>query len=172
MLNKKSLVLTLKGDDMTLEMERLSKDVDYDFSKVFGEATKALKDKVTGVWILKEQYKMENGEKVVSELTGKDYMTAFNPDGKYVIDIRGLRDVEQEASKELNIPPQYRMKASDFFEASQMMSWKIVGNNIHIVPTKAIPGVPTIVKSIDFEDHKMILKDNSHGWIEVYERKD
>jgi hypothetical protein len=171
-LDKKILTLTLKAENRTVEMERVSKDLNYDFSKVFGEVTKALKDKVTGVWILKEGYKIENGEKVISESTGKDYMTAFNHDGKQVIDIRGLRDAEQQAAKEINIPAQYRMKASDFFEASQMMSWKIVGNNIHIFPTKAIPGVPTIVKSVEFEDEKMILKSTEFGWIEVYERKD
>ncbi len=171
-LHKKSLTLTLKGSDKTVEMERLSKDLDYDFSKVFGEATKALKDKITDVWILKEKYKIENGEKVISNETGKDYMYAFNPDGKYVVDVRGLRDAEQEATKKINIPPQYRMTASDLFEASQMRSWKIVGNNIHIYPTKAIPGVPSLVKSVEFDNEKMILKSTEHGWVEVYERKD
>lgn len=170
-LDKKLLTLTLKGENKTLEMDMVSKDLNYDFSKVFGEATNALKEKITGVWILKEQYKMENGEKVISELTGKDYMTAFNPDGKNVVDIRGLRDVEREAAKKINIPQEYRLKASDFFEMSQMMSWKVVGNNIHTYPTKAIPGIPAIVKSVEFEEEKMILKESNYGWIEVYERK-
>jgi hypothetical protein len=85
-------------------MERLSKDLEYDFSKVFGEATNALKDKITDVWILKEKYKIENGEKVFSVENGKDYMYAFNPDGKYVVDVRGLRDAEQEAAKKNKYP--------------------------------------------------------------------
>jgi hypothetical protein len=169
---KKILTLNLKAENKKLELEMVSKDLNYDFSKVFAEATNVLKNKIIGVWILKEQYKIENGEKVVSELTGKGYMTAFNPDGKQVIDIRGLRDAELEASKEINIPQEYRMKASDFFEASQMMSWKIVGNSIHTFPTKPIPNVPTIVRDIEFEGEKMILKDSNHGWIEVYVRKE
>jgi hypothetical protein len=64
------------------------------------------------------------------------------------------------------------MTASDLFEASQMMSWKIVGNNIHIYPTKPIPGAPTLVRSVEFDNEKMILKSTEHGWVEVYERKD
>lgn len=170
-LDKKLLTLTLKAENRSVEMERVSKDLNYDFSKVFGEATNALRDKIIGVWILKEQYKTENGEKVISELTGKDYMTAFNPDGKQVADVRGFRDAENKANKELNIPQHLRPKASDFFEMSQMMSWKIVGNNIHTFPTQAIPGVPTLIRSVEFENEKMILKSIEHGWIEVYERK-
>lgn len=170
-LANKSLTLTFKAENKTVKMERVSKDLNHDFSKVFGEATKELKDKVTGVWILKEQYKIENGEKTYSELTGKDYMTAFNPDGKQVADVRGFRDAENKANKELNIPQHLRPKASDFFEMSQMMSWKIVGNNIHVFPTQAIPGVPTLIRSVEFESEKMILKSIVHGWIEVYERK-
>ncbi len=170
-LAKKSLTLTLKAENKTLEMERVSKDLNYDFSKVFGEATKELKDKITGVWILKEKYKTENSEKVISELTGKDYMTAFNSDGKQVADVRGFRDAENKANKELKIPQHLRPKASDFFEMSQLMSWKIVGNNIHVFPTQAIPGVPTLIRSVEFENEKMILKSIEHGWIEVYERK-
>jgi hypothetical protein len=172
MLNKKSLVLTLKGDNRLVEMERLSKDLDYDFSKVFGEATKVLKDKVTGVWILKEQYKMENGEKVISDLVGKDYMTAFNSDGKYVMDLKYLRDMEQKKYRELNTPQEFRLKAADYFEMSQMMSWKLVGNDIHIYPTQPVSVNATLISSVDFEDDKMILKTKQQGWISIYLRKE
>jgi hypothetical protein len=170
--DKKLLILNLKAENRTVEMEMVSKDLNYDFSKVFAEATNDLKNKITGVWILKEQYKIENGEKVISELTGKDYMYAFNHDEKFVVDIRYLRDAEQKASKEINIPQEYRLKASDFFEMSQMMSWKVVGDNIHIYPTKPIPNVPNSVKMVEFGEEKMILKDSNHGWIEVYVRKE
>jgi hypothetical protein len=170
-LDKKLLTLNLKAVNRTVEMEIVSKDLNYDYSRVFGEASKELSDKITGIWILKEKYKIENGVKIDSEMTGKDYMTAFNPDGKYVVDIRGLRDAEQKASKEVFIPQEYRLKASDFFEMSQMMSWKVVGDRIHVFLTQAIAGVPTIILSVEFEQGKMILKDSNHGWIEVYEPK-
>lgn len=172
-ITKKSLTLTLKAENKTVEMERLSKDLNYDFSKVFGEATKELKDKVTGVWILKEQYKIENGEKAYSELTGKDYMTAFNPDGMYVLDVRGFRDADKEMAKEINSPAHLRLKASDYFEMSQMLSWKVVGRNIHISPRIAVPGFSEImtVYGVSFDDGRMILKNLEHGWIEIYEPK-
>jgi hypothetical protein len=165
--------LTLKAENRTLELEKISKDLNYDFSKVFGEATNALRDKIIGVWILKEQYKTENGEKVISELTGKDYMTAFNPDGKYIMDTKYIRDMEQKKDRELNTPTEFRLKATDYFEMSQMMSWKIVGNNIHIFPSQSVPGVPNLVQisSVEFENEKMILNSIEHGGIGVYERK-
>jgi hypothetical protein len=172
-LDNKSLILNLKAENRIVKMERVSKDLNYDFSKVFGEATKELKDKITGVWILKEHYKIENGEKDISEMTGKEYMTAFNPDGKYVMDIKFIRDMEQKKDRELNTPTEFRLKATDYFEMSQMMSWKIVGNNIHIFPSQSVPGVPNLVQisSVEFENEKMILKSIEHGWIGVYERK-
>lgn len=172
-LDKKLLILTLKAENKTVEMERVSKDLNYDFSKVFGEATNAVKDKIIGVWIKKERYKIENGEKVLSNETGKEYMTAFNPDGKYVMDIKYFRDAEQETNKKLNTPQQYRPKAADFFEMSQMLSWKVVGNTIHLFPRQTVPGMPNLllISSVEFEDEKMILKSIEHGWIEVYERK-
>ncbi|MFD2203641.1 hypothetical protein [Shivajiella indica] len=167
-LDKQMLSLVFVADGSEIQMKRLSKNLDYDLTKVFPDASGALREQIIGIWILKEQYKVENGEKVFSKLTGKDYMTAINPDGKYVLDIRGFRDAEEEA----NTPQQFRMKASDFYEMSQMFSWKLVGNSIHIFPTQPIPGVQTnLVRSIEFENEKMIFKDSSQGWIEVYERK-
>lgn len=172
MLNNKSLVLTLKGGNNRVEMERLSKDLNYDFSKVFGEATNALKEKITGVWIEKEIYKMENGEKIFSELTGKEYMRAFNEDGKQVLDIRGLRDMEHEANKKLNSPQHLRPKMADFVEMSQMMSWKVVGNDLHVYPSQPIPGAITLIYQVEFQDEKMILKSKQYDWISIYERKE
>jgi hypothetical protein len=171
-IDHKSLTLTLKAENRIVKMDRVSKDLNYDFSKVFGEATKVLKDKITGVWIEKEIYKMENGEKVYSELTGKDYMRAFNEDGKQVIDIRGFRDMEHEANKELNFPQHLRPKASDFFEMSQMMSWKVVGNDLVVYPTQSIPGAQTLIYQVEFQDEKMILKSKQYDWISVYVRKE
>jgi hypothetical protein len=171
-LGNKSLTLTLKAENRTVKMDRVSKDLNYDFSKVFGEGTKALKDKITGVWIEKEIYKIENGEKVFSELTGKDYLRAFNSDGKQVVDIRGLRDMEREANKDLNFPQHLRPTASDFFEMSQMMSWEVVGNDLHIFPTQSIPGAQILIYQVEFQGEKMILKSKQYDWISVYVRKE
>lgn len=170
-LAKKLLTLTLNAENRTLEMERVSKDLNYDFSKVFGKATKDLKDKITGIWILKEKYKIEGGEKVESEMTGKDYKTAFAPDGKYVVDIKYLKDAEQESAKKMPIPAHLRLKAADYLEMSQILSWKVVGDNIHLFPRQAVSGFPDVIFEVEFEDNKMILKDLNQGWIEVYERK-
>jgi hypothetical protein len=171
-LDNNSLTLILKAENRIVKMDRVSKDLNYDFSKVFGEGTKALKDKITGVWIQKEQYKIENGEKVFSESTGKDYLTAFNPDGKQVVDIRGLRDMEREVNKDLNSPQHLRPTTKDFFEMSQMMSWKVVGNDLHIFPTQSIPGAQTLIYQVEFQDKKMILKSKLYDWISVYVRKE
>jgi hypothetical protein len=171
-LANNSLTLILKAENRIVKMDRVSKDLNYDFSKVFGEGTKALKDKITGVWIQKEQYKIENGEKVFSELTGKDYLTAFNPDGKQVVDIRGLRDMEREANKDLNLPQHLRPTAKDFFEMAQMMSWKLVGNDLHIFPTQSIPGAQTLIYQVELQDKKMILKSKQYDWISVFVRKE
>lgn len=151
--------------------ERVSKDFNYDFSRFLGGVSNDLREKVVGVWILKEQYKIENGQKVFTKMTGRDYMTALTPEGKFVIDLRGLRDVELEASKEIHIPQEYRPTASDYFEMSQMMSWKIVGSDLHMFPTKPIPGIPTKVYSVILDGDKMILEDRDVGLFDIYQRK-
>lgn len=166
----KSLV-TVENGMIKYSFVRVSKDFNYDFSKLLAGVSNQLRDKVVGVWILKEQYKIENGQKEFTKMTGRDYMTALTPEGKFVVDIRGLRDMEQEASKEIHIPQEYRLKASDFFEMSQMMSWKIVGSNLHVFPTKPIPGVPTKVYSVILDGDKMILEDRDVGLFDIYQRK-
>lgn len=172
-LDKRILHISFVGNGKQMKMERLSKELAYDFTKVFPEGDNlGLREKITGIWIEKENYKMEDGEKVFSELSGKEYMRAFNEDGKHVMDIRALRDMEQEANKDLNLPQHLRPKASDFFEMSQMMSWKVVGNDLYIYLTQPIPGAETLIYQVEFEDEKMILKSKQHSWISVFVRKE
>ncbi|RZS96587.1 hypothetical protein BC751_2166 [Cecembia calidifontis] len=169
---KKKLQMVFVESGKGIKMERISKSLDYDFSKIFPEANKSLRNRIIGVWILKERYRVENGQKIYSEETGKDYLTSINPDGKYLLDIRGIRDVDEKMARELNIPPQHRLKASDLFEMSQMLSWELVGNNIKVFPTQAIPGKNVeILKSIEFKDQNLVLTEVVKGWVEVYERK-
>ncbi|WP_304517650.1 hypothetical protein [Cecembia rubra] len=170
--HKKKLQMVFVETGKSIIMERISKSIDYDFSKIFPEAHKSLRHQIIGVWILKERFRLEDGEKIFSEETGKDYLTSINPDGKYVLDIRGLRDVDEKMARELNIPPQHRLKASDLFEMSQLLSWKLVGNNLKIFPTQPISGRDAeIMKSIEFQNENLILTEISGGWVEVYERK-
>lgn len=171
-LHKKKLQMVFVESGKSIKMERMSKRMDYDFSKIFPEAHKSLRYQVIGVWILKERFRLENGEKIFSEETGKDYLTSINPDGKYVLDIRGFRDVDEKMAKELNIPAQHRLKASDLFEMSQMFSWKLIGSNIKVFPTQPIAGRNVeIMKSIEFKNENLILTEVTGGWVEVYERK-
>jgi len=171
-LHRKKLQIIFPESGKTFKMERMSKSLNYDFSKIFPDANKSLRFRIIGVWILKERYRVENGQKIYSEETGKDYLTSINPDGKYVLDIRGIRDVDEKMARELNIPPQHRLKASDLFEMSQMLSWKLAGDNIKVFPTQAIPGRNVeILKSIEFKDGSLVLTEVLNGWIEVYERK-
>jgi hypothetical protein len=171
-LHKKILQMVFVESGKGIKMERISKSLDYDFSKIFPEANKSLRFRIIGVWILKERYRVENGQKIYSEETGKDYLTSINPDGKYVLDIRGFRDVDEKMAKELNIPAQHRLKASDLFEMSQMFSWKLIGSNLKVFPTQPIAGRNVeIMKSIEFEDENLVLTEVVKGWVEVYERK-
>lgn len=170
-IEKSTLLLTVKSSGEVFTMDLVSKNLAYDFSKLFPEQFDDIKNKLTGVWILKELYKIdENGEKVMGEMTGKDYMFAYMPDGKYVADIRGFRDAQRE------IPAEYRMSGSEMFEASNMMSWRIINDKINIYPTKAIPGSPVndgLSKYFEFKGNELILRsDMPNGWTEHYVKKD
>lgn len=170
-IEKSSLLLTVKGRTEVFPLDLVSKNLAYDFSKLFPEQFGAIKNKLIGVWILKEQYKIdENGNKVLGEMSGKDYMFAYMPDGKYVPDIRGFRDAQKE------IPVEFRMSGSEMFEAANMMSWRIINDKINIYPTKAIPGSPVndgFSRYFEFKGDELILKSEMpNGWTEHYEKKD
>jgi hypothetical protein len=170
-IEKSTLLLTVKSGGEVFRMDLVSKNLAYDFSKLFPDQFDEIRDKLTGVWILKEQYKIdENGEKVQGEMTGKDYMFAYMPDGKYVADIRGFRDAQRE------IPAEYRMSGSEMFEAANMMSWRILNDKINIYPTKAIPGSPVndgFSRYFEFKGDQLILRgDMPNGWTEHYVKKD
>lgn len=170
-IEKSALLLTVKISGKIYSMDLVSKNLDYDFSKLFPEQFDDIKNKLTGVWIMKEKYKIdENGNKVLSEMTGKDYMFAYMPDGKYVPDIRGFRDAQKE------IPAEYRMSGSDMFEAANMMSWRIINDKINIYPTKAIPGSPVnsgFSRYFEFKGDELILiGDMPNGWTEHFVKKD
>jgi len=170
-IEKSTLLLTVKSSGEVFTMDLVSKNLAYDFSKLFPEQFDDIKNKLTGVWILREQYKIdEKGDKVKGEMTGKDYMFAYMPDGKYVPDIRGFRDAQQK------IPAEYRMSGSEMFEAANMMSWRIINDKINIYPTKAIPGSPVndgFSRYFEFKGNELILRsDMPNGWTEHYVKKD
>lgn len=170
-IEKSTLLLTVKSSGEVFTMDLVSKNLAYDFSKLFPEQFDDIKNKLTGVWILKEQYKIdEKGNKIQGERTGKDYLFAYMPDGKYVMDIRGLRDAQKE------MPAEYRMSGSEIFEAANMMSWRIINDKINIYPTKAIPGSAVnsgFSRYFEFKGDELILRgDMANGWTEHYVKKD
>lgn len=120
----------------------------------------------------------EQGELLMGKLYRSDLSSKEFVGRKSKIGFAGVFEVEGEAEEVHGVITKksltLTLKASDFLEASQMMAWKIVGNNIHIFPSQSIPGAPNFVQisNVDFEDGKMILKNTEFGWIEVYERKD
>jgi hypothetical protein len=170
-IEKSALLVTIKSSGEVYPMDLVSKNLAYDFSKLFPEQFDDIKNKLIGVWILKEQYKIdEKGDKIKGEMTGKDYMFAYMPDGKYVADIRGFRDAQKE------IPAEYRMSGSEMFEAANMMSYRIINDKINIYPTKAIPGSPAnsgFSRYFEFKGDELILRgDMPNGWTEHYVKKD
>jgi hypothetical protein len=170
-IEKSALLLTVKRSGEIYPMDLVSKNLAHDFSKLFPEQFDDIKNKLIGVWILKEQYKIdEKGDKVKGEMTGKDYMFSYMPDGKYVPDIRGFRDAQKE------MPAEYRMSGSEMFEAANMMSWRIINDKINIYPTKAIPGSPVndgFSRYFEFKGDELILRsDMPNGWTEHYVKKD
>lgn len=170
-IEKSILLLTVKSSGEVFTMDLVSKNLAYDFSKLFPAQFDDIKNKLIGVWILKEQYKIdEKGVKIKGEMTGKDYMFSYMTDGKYVMDIRGLRDAQKE------IPAEYRMSGSEMFEAANMMSWRILNDKVNIYPTKVIPGSPVndgFSKYFEFKGDELILKsDMPNGWTEHYVKKD